>query len=343
MVIVVAAGAILGGTTQIYGAPDATCSFSRLVEQVAERFQRGDEPADCEQIKQFIVRLTDDGDRYWDAVTVGPGPKLDTLRQTFFKTVANFFEYVDSHRLRSSDVIEIREWMAESLDTQAGPRYAFAMRAWSVFHLASHDTPRTEGTPEPRHTLLLCLISQPLISLPGISEAVVSHAQGKSEIEHFWRGTKAFLTAPENEALWEALLETSRALLASKTNDDYVHAVDRCAQLIDEMKTRDGNPEAFNKALEEFMQTFETRCIVVHPDFALPERYLDILSLRDAWVITSTRGNDLAKKKFLALIARLRLRYEKQSDRVTVKWLDQVVESPERATEKPPEKDRHNP
>lgn len=325
MAIIIAASASLGVAAQTDDATNASLSFSRLVEEVAQQFQRGDEPANCEKIKEFIVRLTDDGNRYWDAQTVGPGIKRDALKDAFFKTVRDFIKYLDSHRLRPSDVIAIREWMAESLDVRTEPRHALAIRAFLPMHLISHDMPRAEGNPEPRHILLLSVIAQPLTSVSSIGDAAASHVQGKNEVEHSWKGTKAFLFAPENKELWDAIVITSQALIASQRNGDRNLAADRCEELVDELKMLDKDSGAFNKAVDDFIETFETRCIAVHPDFALPERYLDILSLRDAWVVVRTSENDLAKKNILELIARLRMRYEKRSDRVTVKWLNQVI------------------
>lgn len=320
-------------STACADAPDTVDSFSILLEEVAKHFQRGEPRADCNELKRLIHQLVDeyariDGDVNFFEDTEATKP--------FFRAVQAFFEYLDGHRLERSDLLIVREWIAESLDARAGsgnrgPPRAFALQSWDAVVKICEDCPREEGRPEPRHIVLLCLLSQPLGSLPMLGDAVVRLANGRVAVEkdYYLRLTESILSPRENPTLWGAFLDVSRALVESRTDDRYVDTFDKCADLIRVLASDADDSGEFARALDDFMRiSKELLTVHRHPDYALAERYGDICLLRDAWVAVCDSGSKKDKEAYVAHVAELRAFYEGRADRVTAHWLDQLLGDP---------------
>jgi hypothetical protein len=140
---------------------------------------------------------------------------------------------------------------------------------------------------------------------------------------------QAFLLAPENMALWKAVVDASEALDRSRTGQAHFDNADR----VDALLRNSDDRRNFNRILAEFMPQSE-KLLKGYPGYAMPERLDDILALRVVWNIVHAHGDDAAKAAYRKFIEDLRQHFAKRADKVTVKWLDQVMKEPGMPPEK---------
>lgn len=102
---------------------------------------------------------------------------------------------------------------------------------------------------------------------------------------------------------------------------------------MDEMIGNKDVESAFDRSLAEFV-TLSDKLLKAYPNFAMRERFSDVGRLRVVWNVVHAYGDEKSKAAYRKYIDGLRKYFEERGDLVTVKWLDQVTETPG----KPPDK-----
>jgi len=303
-------------------------AFLGLVTQVTKHFQRGTERVSCKRLKEFIVDFAGEYEHFALAKRSKDDTEIEGSKK-LFAAVERFFRYLDSHRLEPEDLIEIREWLAASLDGSAGDANPKTSNA--IVFQVSHAIGASGWTWEPHHIMLFTLIGQPGASLPLAGEWVVKIPPGSSEETRFpnWRRTKDFLAAPENKMLWSVFFDVCTSFSAARQT----HAEGctfKCGKSVENLALSCDAPVEFKKELAEFMRlskkTFTTERL---PDFALLERYVDVCFLRDGWNLVHLYGDEADKRDYREHVVLLRDFYAQRDDNVTKEWLNQVMRDPE--------------
>jgi hypothetical protein len=317
-------------TTAAELRPYSMGSFPIILNEVARHFQRGHERVDCDTIKRLIVRFTEASEARSIAIVNENETDGHEVNEVFTRAVVEFIEYVDTHSLEPGDILEIREWLADSLDARGGCHddgflKTMAYRTWVAMGSARGVT----AACQPRHTVLFIVFAQPKISLPIVGElkqlAENARRKGKDikEDEVLQRyGIAKFLTAPENRHLWDACLSESERLSRSRFDNETWVRLGKCLELLPATKN---DPDAFKEVIEQSKQLCET-LLLSHPGYAVSDRFNEICVFRDVWNAVHAYGNDAAKADYRRYITSLRDFYADHSDRVTVKWLNQVME-----------------
>lgn len=326
--LVLAGVTMVGCAKEQEGPADTNKSFLRLVTEVTKLFQQGTKRLSSDRLKELIVEVGEEHSRFYLA-SRKRSPDSEDLKERMFEAVENLVRYLDSHRLAPSDVVEIREWLAASFDASA--ENANPSEGIALGYRASDAILASAKQLEPRHIMLFTVVGQPLATLPLAGQWFVEIAPGSSEEERApdWLRTKAFLMAPENEVLWNVFRDVCTSF--SSARDAHLKGItQRCVESTVTLALAGDDPAEFKEALDVFMGLSKEALIGDRlPDFALAERFIDVCLLRDAWNLVHLYGTEDAKEHYQAHLVSLRDFYSARADRVSVQWLNQVMEAPE--------------
>jgi hypothetical protein len=295
---------------------------------VSTLFGEGTVRVNREKVKELLVACAEANEQYPFGAKDG---------DKFFESVDRLVEYLHAHRLTADDLVELREWEARTFDVGDDPGTVFVKALTARIRAALRrviiSIERGEGGYEPRDALLCGVLSQPGITFPELTplvrrlrEKLRGAGQGDDDSGN---ELEAFLLAPEQKALWLALVRENEALHRSRNGPGHFEADD----LVDTMLTNRGDPTEVGRALAKFMPLAE-ELLKGYPNFAMPERFDDITRLRAVWNVVHAYGDDQTKASYRKYIERLRDEFQEREDPVTVKWLDQVMEKPGNPPEK---------
>jgi hypothetical protein len=314
----------------IAGSPEnrAGGGIARLFDEVAKLFQNGSDPVDVEEAEELLLACAEQNERH---------PEGSGSEHAFFKAVDSLFGYFDSHKLQGSDILALREWQADSFDChdeeKTGAERALAARISRALRRVWWTVARDEGAYEPRHAILCDVLGHHPITVPGltVSAARIQRKQRGEAVHNsdVGRVVETFLVAPENKGLWQALVKETDLLYPLRNNPAPFHASD----LVDDMLTNKNDQNAFKQKLDQFIPLSE-KLLKAYPDYAVPERFDDITRLRVVWNTVNAYGSEASKESYREFLLKLKDYFEKRSDSIAVKWLDQVMKKPGRPPEK---------
>jgi hypothetical protein len=317
-------------------------AFEDLLTDSAEFFQDGEELVDSDQLKKLIITMADMHDILSQSKLTGSAAEARGAKESFYKAVANYVDYLDKHRLTPKAIRTIREWLAQSLHLSGGFEKlgdsfddTLAMRSWRAMQEAS----LARDLYGPRHVLLAFLFAQPQMTLPVLSclipELDRSRAKGLSDAElesqlHDLGINELFGDNIRNSTLWQSLVQECASVCEGHRRFTLLGEID---DVVDVLLIHSNHPVLFEQAIEEIEHT-STAIIDGFPGYAMADRLRVMYLLREAWNIVHASGNKKALEEFRGYLMSLHKLYREHSDQVTAEWLEQVMKAPDKAMNK---------